>query len=147
MIFLLFLMAVIFFGIILLSFTRTNDLSKTVRLSPTPTPRLSKNEQVYPEATTQPYYSDGSGLTGTLIVTSIEPAVRVRIDDGEEEGPVEPAGYPIQRTPFKITKMPAGKHMLRAVKPGYLFEIITIEIQPGRIERVEIDLRKIQSIE
>lgn len=115
--------------------------------TPTPPPFLTLDEISYPEATPQPYYSSAStSAVGTLIVTSVQEDVRVMIDDGEEEADQTPTKYPIHITPFRVEDIPVGEHTLRAAKYGYIFQTIPFRIDPNTITRIEVNLKRIQSV-
>jgi hypothetical protein len=130
-------------------FSTTSEPETTVTTIPTPTPInvITTREQSFREATTQPFYSDNTKRTGTLIVTSSLSEVRVMIDDGEHEATTKESNYPIQLTPFKITDIPTGEHMIRAAKPGYIFKEISFFIKPGEVTRVELTLTPIRSVD
>lgn len=137
----------IFLFLILYSRFQPRETPITPFPSPTTVELLTQRERKYPEAITQPFYSDNSGRTGTLIVTSPLSDVRIKIDSGDEEVPVSPVSYPRQRPPFKISNMPSGKHLLQAVMPGYVMQNITVEIKPNQTTRVTINLQPIRTVE
>ena len=144
---LLVLMVTLFIGVLLVSFFAARNTSDEQTVLPTPTPvsAITERERAYPEATTQPFYSDNTGKTGTLIVTANIPEARVMIDSGEEDTVQRSITYPVQITPFKIINMPTGQHSLTAAKRGYILEVVTFSLAPNEVKRIHLVLKPIQS--
>jgi hypothetical protein len=145
---LLILLVAIFISVIIISLTESGRAPSEgalpgTRPSPTPPQPLHPREEAYNEAKPQEFYSEGSNKTGTLVVTATTPEVRVMIDDGEAEGPVGSKPYPIQITPFRVTDVPVGEHLLRAAKPGYIMTEIPFTVSEDGITRIQITLRPI----
>ncbi|HLD01312.1 MAG TPA: hypothetical protein VJC10_00390 [Patescibacteria group bacterium] len=111
--------------------------------STTPQPNVSfqQGEVAFPEATPQPFYNSEKDETGSLVVTSDLEKVRVMIDNAEVESQKVNVRYPIQITPFRISSVPIGKHVLSGAKKGYVFEVISFTIRPNEVTRVNIKLK------
>jgi hypothetical protein len=118
----LFILTFILFVLILVSML---FIRSTPKNNDSQSTQEAKKTDSYPEG----LYSKLSTpeQSGTLTITSSLEAVTVIIDPPQEEVTSEVAEKNI--TPFKITTIPAGKHIIEAFKDGYVpfSEVITVE--------------------
>jgi len=128
--------------IVLVIVSLVSVITKPVQES---TPPLTTEEGRMPEAPRQPFPTAENQHYGALIVTSNVSETRVLIDVSEDEV----AEVPSQEqniipatsiTPFKISRIPVGKHTLTAAKPGYYLTTIPFEITANQVTRVTISL-------
>jgi serine/threonine-protein kinase len=51
-------------------------------------------------------------------------------------------GGPASETPVRFEKLLAGRHRITASRPGYVGQVIDVEVQEGGVQRLVIDLEK-----
>jgi serine/threonine protein kinase len=51
-------------------------------------------------------------------------------------------GGPASETPVRFEKLVAGRHRITASRPGYVGQVIDVEVQEGDVQRLVIDLEK-----
>ena len=112
---------------------------------PDPTTELTPTEQSYPQATPQPFRHQDEEDTGTLVVTSDIPNVRVFIDmtdHREEEDPIPfDQRWPENKTPLTVPDMPVGEHFIFAFRPpDYDSAVIKYIIRKDEVTRIHVDL-------
>lgn len=110
-----------------------------------PSPVLSPSPSVsinYQEAFPQGYRNEGNNKFGSLIVDSTPQGARVMIDAKEEEIPTKQTSLPINTTPFKVSQIPVGKHVLEVFKQGYNLTTMIVIIESNKISQVNIELTK-----
>ena len=105
---------------------------------------LSNQEQQIPVAPSQPFLvNDSVQQPGTLLVFSNPTGARVVIDAPEEEGGGGTGlDLPVNVTPVRVESIPAGKHHLFISKLGYEFKELEVEVNPGEINRVKVELEE-----
>lgn len=108
---------------------------KKLVVTPSPTPNLS----IYPTSQPQQFNRPEPEKFGSLVVNSNVAATEVTIDEKEVKDPefYAPKNY----TPFAINNIPAGKHILRANKIGYLSVTLEVQVEAGEAKEVKIDLK------
>ncbi len=139
------LVTIIFLVIVISSFF-TKDTIPQDQMIPTPTPyALTAEEKNFPKATPQPFRNAEEEATGTLIVTSNVEDVIVLLDASEHPDPQDPIPsgqkWPKNITPFTVTSMPIGEHVLFAIKPPkYDMATMDFVIRESEVTRVHIEL-------
>jgi hypothetical protein len=147
-----FLVLIIFIAAIMLRFGSNETTSPNQLITPTPATFLSEQEERLPTAKPQPFRNDDVKETGSLVVTSTVPNVRVFLDmtdHPEEEDPI-PSNrtWPENITPFTVREMPVGEHFLFAFKPpDYDTAVMKYTIKKNEVTRVNIELIPLRTTE
>lgn len=145
---LIFVIALVFFGLIIFSFTQTTT-QEQIASDPTPTAnptQLTTQEGKLPQATPQPFrHQDETQKTGTLVVTANVDNVKVLLDATEHPDPEDPIPqgqiWPQNTTPFSVEEIPVGQHFLFAANaPLYDTQVVEFEIKENQITRVNIEM-------
>lgn len=98
-----------------------------------PPPVLIQEGNIQPELQDQ---NQGA----TLTVLSEPSGARVIIDPPEEEVATETAVLAINTTPFKISNIRSGRHIIQSFLEGYVLSSEVIEVNPGISNTVTIKL-------
>jgi hypothetical protein len=106
--------------------------------------QLTPREQQIPVAQSQPFLNElPEASPGSLLIFSNPTGARVVIDGPEGEGGADlPIDLPVHFTPVRIDSIPAGGHHIFISKEGFQFKELDVEVTPGEITRITVDLEE-----
>lgn len=107
--------------------------------SPSPSPAILRGLPEFPQAQPQEFNQQNSLYRGGLTVNANIEAVKVTIDAQEVKSPEFFA--PDNATPFILERIPAGQHVLRASKLGFLNQTLSVEVKPDQVTQVNIEMK------
>lgn len=119
-------------------------ITRREKQQPAEISKVVLDESSYPESVPQNFKSINN-QRGVLIVDSNPEGARVTLDPSEEE--VSETEILINITPFKVSKIPVGKHTISLFKEGFALETQEFQIESDKTTRLNIQLQPIEGVQ